>query len=273
MQSKKMQMRSLAMGILAVSSVAIGSQSAMAAIDYGDFAGAHVEYGQVTESSTTNTGPLYGAPTVVADSITFAASQFGASSSNGQANILIHPTQTGATDTTQGDVTTTVSAYTGVGITGLQFIESGDYTLIGTPAGSGSTGATVSAPVTITINQVNGAAITPIVANTSLVYTPGSSFSLPANVGAGQIYDGYASVSLSNILAGYGISGYVTQVSWDLDNTLTATSQPGTVSQISKKVASSDSVTVSPVLTVPEPVSGSLLVLGMIGAMSRRRRA
>ena len=263
MSFRKMQ----SVGICAVvlSWAFIGNTPALASIDYGDFSATNVDYLQVTESSTTNSTALYGAPTISANAIEFAAASFGASSSGGVAE-----KGSGAVDVTQGDVTTTVDADNGVSVLGLQFEEAGDYTLGGT--GTSATYVSVSAPVTITIEEVNGAPITPIITTTNLVFTPSSSYSLPTNAGAGVIYSGSAMVNLSNLILEAGDSGQATEVSWDLDNTLTAASESGSVALISKKAFSSN-VMVEPIISsVPEPASLSLFVVALPLLAARRRR-
>ena len=137
------KMRSVGICALVLSSAVIKITPAVASIDYGDFSGTNVNYLQVTESSTTNSNALYGQPTVTANAIEFGPNSFGASSSNGA-----------ATDTTQGDLTTTLSADPNIQVLGLQFEEEGDYTLEGT--GTAATAVSVTAPVTITILEVNG---------------------------------------------------------------------------------------------------------------------
>jgi len=251
------KMRSVGICALVLSSAVIKITPAIASIDYGDFSGTNVNYLQVTESSTTNSNALYGSPTVTANAIEFGPNSFGASSSNG------------GTDTTQGDLTTTLSADPNIQVLGLQFEEAGDYTLQGT--GTAATAVSVTAPVTITILDVNGAPITPIVSNTTLVFTPSSTYSLPANAGAGVTYTGSAMVNLSSLVIGAGYTGQATEVSWDLDNTLTASSEPCTVALIAKK-AVSGSVMVQPVLGVPEPATLSLVVMALPLLASRRRR-
>ncbi len=252
------KMRSVGICALVLSSAVIKITPAVASIDYGDFSGTNVNYLQVTESSTTNSNALYGQPTVTANAIEFGPNSFGASSSNGA-----------ATDTTQGDLTTTLSADPNIQVLGLQFEEEGDYTLEGT--GTAATAVSVTAPVTITILEVNGAPITPIVSNANLVFTPSGSYALPGNEGAGVDYTGSAMVNLSSLVMGAGYNGQATEVSWDLDNTLTASSEPGTVALIAKK-AVSGSVMVQPVLGVPEPASLSLVVVALPLLAARRRR-
>jgi hypothetical protein len=256
------KMRSVGLVAVALAAAMLRDKPAMASIDYGNFSGLNVTYMQVTESSTTTASALYGAPTVLptANAIEFAASQFGATSSGG-----------GPAAVTEGAVNTTVTADPSIGIKGLTFQEDGDYTLAG--SGTAATAVSVTAPITITILQVNGINITPIVSNTTMTYTPGSSFSLPTNAGAGEVYTGSAYVNIDGILAADSVSGTATAVTWNLDNTLTASSEAGSIALISKKVYDSN-VMVEPNTTmIPEPISGSLLALGAMGALARRRRA
>jgi hypothetical protein len=253
-----LKMRSVGFCAVLLSSAVFRDAPALASIDYGNFNGTNVNYLQVTESSTTNSNALYGAPTVTANAIEFGPNSFAATSSGGA-----------APQTTQGDLTTTLSADPNIQIQALQFAEEGDYTLEGT--GTSATAVSVTAPVTITILQVNGVPITPIVSNTNLVFSPSSSYSLPTNEGAGVSYTGGAMVNLSTLVFDAGYTGQATEVSWDLDNTLTASSEAGTVALIAKK-AVSGSVMVEPVLFVPEPASLALFALALPLLAARRGR-
>src|ERR1700680_1582955 len=117
-------------------------------IDYGDFTGTHVSFLQVTEDSATDPTPLWGAPTLSGDGITFSpTATFSASASNGSSDI------------TDGKLNTTIKPNNvNVGsIHNILINERGDYTLAGT--GTASTSASVSAPVFLTLTEVNGSSV------------------------------------------------------------------------------------------------------------------
>jgi hypothetical protein len=95
-----------------------------ATINYGDFGGGpgQVTFASVTESSITDTLPLFGAPTAIDNSLFFFPNSFASSSSNGSA------------DTTAGTVSMTITASNGGVIPGILISEVGDYSLLGPDA-------------------------------------------------------------------------------------------------------------------------------------------
>jgi hypothetical protein len=253
--------RAVAFTAALASVVALWSGSAFAgSIDYGTFPGADVSYGNVTENYPTAIGPLYGSPTVSADAISFACPQFSISAA------------AGGSTTTTGDVNTLVSANAGHALSGIWFTEAGDYTLVG--SGTSATYVSISAPVSVTIDQVNGSPITPITVTSLVTFTPDSPFTLTADGGAGIQFSGTDGINLNDILASNSISGQATQVYWDLENTLYATSEADTVALIAVKAGSSDTIAVTPMIVgIPEPTSFCLLAMGASGLLMRRRRA
>jgi hypothetical protein len=158
-----------------------------------------------------------------------------------------------------------------VEIVGLQFEEAGDYTLEGT--GTAATAVSVTAPVTISILALNDAPITPIVINTSITFTPGSSFNLTANAGQGVIYTGNLMVNLSDAIFDADETGQATDVEWDLNNTLTASSEANSVALIAKKDVSGGVMVMPITEMVPEPASMGLLLVGLPILAARRRKA
>jgi hypothetical protein len=232
------------------------SRMAQASIDYGNFFGPNVEYEQVTESSATNPLPLYGPPTVIANSITFSPPDFSAMSTNG-----------GAPDITDGHLNTTIVGLGSTTLDQLDFSDAGDYTLEG--SGTSATSTSVAAPVILRVTALNGVAVNPIEFTANLTFTPtGGTFTLPGSAGTGVLWNGTLDFNLDSALAGAGYSGQATSVIVDLDNTLTAFSQTGTVAFIEKKAF--DGVTITP---VPEPTCLGLLTLGGCSLLARRRRA
>jgi hypothetical protein len=225
-----------------------------AQINYGSFTGASVNYIDVTEQSTTGDGlPLFGTPVFSADSLDFNPAGFDAGA-----------TGAGGLDNTGGRLTFTIRAHAGRAIPRIVFSEAGDTTLAG--AGTDNTSSQVTASGTITINAVDGAAITPIVQPISLSFTPsGGSFGLATDGGGLPIFHtnwtGSLSIKVAQILTTEGLPFTLgaTDVSINLVNTLAARSEAGTEGLIGKKDFG--------VTVVPEPGSLALFAFAMIAAI------
>ncbi|MES1213606.1 MAG: PEP-CTERM sorting domain-containing protein [Singulisphaera sp.] len=237
---------------------AIVSSSRAGSINYGDFATGTVIYKQVTESSTNPGVPLFGAPTPSGNALLFNPPNFSATASNGGLQF------------TDGTLNTNINAAPGQGINSIVVNEFGDYTL--QPfSGTSSTFASVSAPVFLVIQAVNGVALTsPIHYNTNLTFTGGGTYSLPTNVGTGVIWSGSASIDVNAILAANNISGKATQIQYTMDNSLLAVSGgAGTLAFIKKKDIGGVTITTN----VPEPSSIVLVgIMGTVGLIARWRR-
>ncbi len=231
---------------------ATGSSALATPINYGNFGlgGSTVDFLQVTEDSTTDPTPLFGAPTAALDAIIFNPVSFGASATNG------------AFDITDGTLTTMVDARPGFNIPSVNIAEAGDYTLAG--PGSPGTWCSVSMAVFITVYEVNDAAINSFTYSASGTFSPnGGFYSLPANAGILQIWNGSLTVNVDALVASHGFSGSATRIQITLDNQLLAFSEPNTVSFIKKKEA-------GVIITVPAPAS--LGVVGLAGLAAFRRR-
>jgi hypothetical protein len=229
-------------------------------INYGDFSGTHVSFLQVTEDSATDPTPLWGAPTVAGDGLTFSpTAAFHASASGG------------STDLTDGKLNTTFVANdpsTGA-IHNVMIHEGGDYTLAG--SGTSATTASVAAPVFLTLTEVNGAAVSPVALFAgNLTFAPsGGTYDLVNDPGIGVVWTGALMVNIDALLAANGINGRATRIEYQMDNTLVATSESGTISFIEKKNGF-----VSLHANVPEPSTLTLALVGSLGLawQIRRRR-
>ncbi len=225
-----------------------------ASINYGDFGPVSpgISFLQVTESSTTDTVPLYGAPTAYSTGIDFTPLGLAANSSNG------------GSDLTDGQLNFTIDSVGLEGISGLSLFEAGDYTLAG--LGGVGTSAFAGATLRATITEINNVAITPI--NLSPV-NASVGFSLPGNSGIAQLWSLGLFLNVDAQLAGLGHAGDIaTRIDVVIDNTLVATSGLGDVSFIAKKDFRVD------VITVPEPGSMALAGLALGGfLLARRKRA
>lgn len=243
-------------GIISCATILGGARPVAASIDYGNFFGNTVEYEQVTESSATSALPLYGPPVIAGNSLTFSPPDFAATSTNG-----------GPPEITDGHLNTTIVGIGNSVIPDLEISEAGDYTLAG--IGTDATSVSVAAPVILRITGINGVSVNPIQFATNVIFTPdGGTYTLPGDAGVGVIWTGFVSTSFDSIIASAGLTGHATQVIFDMDNTLTAFSQTGTIAFIQKKVSSDVVLTV-----VPEPTSIGLMAMGSLSLLARRRRA
>ena len=227
-------------------------------INYGDVPALTVVYGQVTESSADPL-PLYGAPTVSGNSLQFTPPNFEAQSQNGSVAFV------------DGTLNTSIVADAGQGISMINVAEAGDFSLVGT-----GSYATISAPVFVRIDAVDGASLTnPIYYSTNLIFSPGQngpgSYATPGNTGVGQIWTGNISVDLNAILAANNMGGSVTQLQWTMDNSLTAYAPSGGLSFIKKKDIGGVALTVQ-TGGIPEPSSVILAALGLVGLLYAARK-
>jgi hypothetical protein len=222
-------------------------------INYGNFNGATVMYLNVTEDSTTDPGPLFGAPTVSVDSLQFNPASFGSFAANG------------AVDITDGTLTTMIMARPGNFITDINISEQGDYSLIGF-TGNAATSARVALAAYITVTEVNGTPVTPFTGTINGTFNPLSGVYSLANPGFTTLaqWNGGFSFDVDALVASRGLSGSATKVTLTFNNTLVTTSETNTNAFIKKKEIG------GVVVTVPTP--GSLALLGLGGLVALRRK-
>jgi len=231
-----------------------------APINYGNFAGSTVNFLNVTEDSATDPTPLFGAPTVAGDGMSFSPlASFTALAS------------AGSIDLTDGKLNTTIQSINpGTGsIQNIVVNERGDYTLAG--VGTTGTSVSVSAPVFLTLDEVDGVAITPVALYSgNLAFTPSAgSYNLVSNPGNGIIWTGTLSIDVTAALLAHGIGGRATKLEYTMDNSLLALSQVNSIAKIEKKNGIVG-ITVNP--PVPEPSSIALLGIGTLGLLLARLR-
>jgi hypothetical protein len=245
-----------------------GRSPALAApINYGSHVGTDVTYVDVTEDPGAAPLPLFGTPIFTANSIDFNPVGFDATSG-----------PAGGIETTAGNLAFMVVAHSGAHIGSIAFSESGDTTLAGNaPPASIGTATAVSASGTVTVQEVDFAAITPIVRPFALAFTPsGGTYSLGVDGGGLPIFhtqwSGSVTVNLDQILtqAGVPFSSGTTKISIDMNNTLTATSESGTSAHIVKSDFGGIAIAAR-VGRVPEPTALSLAGLGLLALMRGRR--
>ncbi len=252
--------RSFGLCLAAAALLAFSPSTNAATIIYGDFSGASVDYLGVQESSVTDPVPLFGAPTVVGNVIDFNPVGFAATATGG------------GIDLTDGQLDMSIRAKPTYAVDRVVFSEAGDFSLIG--IGTANTYVQVTANFFVDIMQVDGVNLgSPVSFTTQMQFVPVTSgiFTLPANPGAGQLWNGSITLDLAQALDDAGVSYTLgaTLVKVNLDNQLVALSESGTYSYIAKKDFKGFSVTT---FTVPEPSSFALLLLGGLGLFFRRNR-
>ncbi len=241
------------LAVAVVLGFAIAARSVFAAaINYGDFSGNTVDYLQVTEDSNSgDTPPLFGPPSVSADSLDFDPIGFNANATGAAGN-----------DVTDGNLNFGIMSHAGYAIHDVKLSEAGDTTLSG--FGTDATYTSVTGMGVLNITQVDGSAITPIVVPITLTFTPsGGNFGLLTDGGGGPHFStGWSGSWMENIeqiLVNNQVpfTRGATKLSINLDNTLTALSENGTFALIAKKDFGGLSVTIN---NIPEPATWILLV-------------
>lgn len=238
--------------------VAEPTSSKAAAYSYGDFLGSTIIFQGVTESSATDGGPLFGTPIIAGDTLDFNPQGFAAFS------------QGGGVDLTDGQLNFLIKATEGNSISQLHFYEVGDFSLAGT--GTGGTKVAVATSFFLDILSVDGVSINPVSLTGSMVFTPNANgqFDLVSNSGIGLFWSGGINFDINAALDANSISytSGATEIRVNLDNTLLAVSESGSVAYIAKKGFDGVGFTVS----VPEPSSMTIALLGMLALFGCGKR-
>jgi len=243
LQVPKGRLRRVSLALAALVGLFLAASGASAAvINYGDFPGVgpgEVSFLNVTENSTTDPTPLYGAPTRVGNQLLFFPNSFTSYSANGTA------------DTTSGTLQMIIQAPQGMFLQIIVINEIGDYSLLGW--GTDGTSAGVSGLLTVTdlTPGTNGTA------SAMLNVLPASPYTLPGDT-AGEFIG-------SEIIDPSGKN--ITKVQINFNNILQTTSEFGTTAFIEKKFLGT-----SIEVFVPEPATLSLLALGGAILIHRRRK-
>ena len=229
------------------------------AASYGNIVGTNVTYESVTD------GPLglYGAPTISGDALDFSPPSYLASCSGGPG------CPSGVT--TDEALLFHIRANPGAFIGSIILTEAGDTTLT---SFTGALAATViSAPVRIQVEEINGVPVAPgnpgLSIGAFLTFTSVGNFQSTGPGVVTQIWNGALSVDVDQLIILAGLTGRATLVDFSMDNVLTAfASGVGATARIQKKDVDGLTVTV-----VPEPATGVLMALGLIGLSAFRRSA
>jgi len=227
-----------------------------ASINYGNVGPVPpgITFTQVTESSTTDTVPLYGPPAPFATGLDFTPLAFGAFSANGGA------------DLTDGQLNFGVEGSGPKGIGQISLFEAGDYTLAG--AGTPATNVFAGATLRVTVNEINNVAVTPF----NLAPASGSfSDSLPPTVILSPWSLGVTVNVGAQLAALFGPNATATDIDVVIDNALGAFSEPATVAFIAKKEFVIDVVAVD---VIPEPATFAMAGVALCGiVLASRKRA
>jgi hypothetical protein len=236
----------------------LGASCALAApISYGNVNADNVVYQQLFEDSSTDPGvALYGAPTVSGDALLFNPPSFSAVAASA-----------GAMDMTDGTLAGYVNAINNSRIETMVFQERGDYSLMG--VGGAGTFVQIGATFYVDIIQIEGVDLTvPIEVTQTMVFDSGPAWNLVSNSGLVQPFSGVVSIDINQAIIDAGFSGQATKVKFSLDNSLFAMSDGG-YAYIKKKDI--DGFSVTAVTDVPEPATMSLLALGGIALIRRKK--
>jgi hypothetical protein len=229
--------------------------------NYGDCVGSTVTWQQVTESNA-GASALFGAPTCSGTTLDFDPTGF-------VVEVDLGP----GTASVGSGLDFTVMALGDSFINELHFDESGDYTLLGFDPSTSFTKAELAVRLEITMLD-DGSTV-------SVGHPGGGGFDMLsvtmiipldfATIGSWSLSGVY---DINQILADNSIVGKkATKIEVEIDNTLTASADNGEIARIVKKDFGGLSVTAvnDGGGSAPEPGALSLLAMGVVGLVARRR--
>lgn len=224
------------MFIAVMSLLLIATSATAGTYSYENLDAGTVIFSNIVEESTTDTGPLYGQPLYFGNNQLFFPTNFVSTATDG------------ASDSTNGDLSMTISAADGFAIQTIVISEYGNYNL----TGDGTLATQASITSSYTVDNLNG----------TIGFSPGGTFSLPSDTGGS--FSGAVSLDFS----GLGI----TELDFLLINDLFTTSEVGTTATIQKNLLQ-DQVMVE-IYTSPIPIPGAVWLLGsgLLAVAGFRRR-
>ncbi len=250
-------------GALAATAVTLFFSAAVfaAPINYGDFSdippGA-VMYLDVTESSATDTPPLYGEPDVLVNTIDFDPFGFAAIS-----------TGVGPLDITDGQLNFTLMTLPGAGLDSFFVSEGGDYSL----SGIGGAGTSVSASMSVRVEIIevdNEILPAPIVLTDSDFYF--NDLAMAGGPTGLKFWDLDVFMDFGPAIANLNPELGVTKAEVAINNQLTASSEPQSGAFIAKKDFDGTPGGDLDPDVIPEPTAAVLLLTGVMGLAGARRR-
>ncbi len=252
--------RLLFSGALALSTVVVGVMSVATqahAVLYGDFSS---PTGSVSFLSVTDLNGLFGMPAASANSLDFSPNAFEIDC----ASVITCPPAPGsATDT----LTFQIDANTGFFIEDIILSESGDTTLNDFALPTGFAVTTVVANVFIDILELDGASVSGINANASMIFTSGGTYDTLIEGSGSLVWTGLLSLDVDAAIDAAAQVGRATLVEVSMANTLTAYAENGAIAFIEKKDIDGLVITV-----VPEPGAFAVMGLGLTGLATVNRR-
>jgi len=225
---------------------------------YDPLEGGTVRFSNISESSDTDPLPLFGAPTIVGDSLGFGLPLFSSTSENG------------TSDETSGTLVILIEALPGNYIQRIYLDESGDFSIFPFPVGTAATFASIHTPVDLNILEIDGSAPSnPVTVAANLVFSSDGEWNLADDGTSSGPWSGLLDLDVSAAITDSGYSGHATKVYFEMENILDTGSEPGTSATIAKKVFGGVSVTTS---KVPEPATLMLLAIAAALLLARRRK-
>jgi len=237
----------------AVCLVVLASTDA-SAVNYGTYTGTSVEYVNVTESDTL---PQLGAPTLSGSSLVFNPTSFS-STASGSGDY--------SSNITDSQITTQIYSVGDYRLDTIRIQASGSYEFTGT--GTQDTMANAYVTVTVTVFGLDGKdLLQPLVLDdVTLSMSPTDGMFNMRDSPSSSTWTGDASIDILAALTKANYSGHATRVLLYLDDTLSTLSEDG--SSVTLRNGDSGGL----ILTVPEPATLSLMILGGLFALRLRRR-